>query len=48
MTVTALDTVSPIVIGAVDTHKEVHVAAIVDRNDVVIGTEMFATTRAGY
>jgi transposase len=48
MTVTALDTVSPIVIGGVDTHKEVHVAAVVDSNDVVLGTEMFATTRAGY
>ena len=48
MIMNVLDTVSPIVIGGVDTHKEVHVAAVVDSHDVVLGTEMFATTRAGY
>ena len=48
MNVTALDTVSPIVVGGVDTHKEIHVTAIDDSSDVVLGTEMFATTRAGY
>jgi len=41
-------TTSPIVIGGVDTHKELHVAAIVDAHDRVIGTESFSTTRAGY
>ena len=41
-------TISPIVIGGVDTHKELHVAAVVDAHDVVIGTESFSTTRAGY
>ena len=39
---------SAIVIGGVDTHKEIHVAAVVDHRDVVIGTEVFSTTRAGY
>ncbi len=41
-------TTSPIVIGGVDTHKELHVVAVVDAHDVVIGTESFSTTRAGY
>ena len=41
-------TTSPIVVGGVDTHKELHVAAVVDAHDVVIGTESFSTTRAGY
>ena len=41
-------TTSPIVVGGVDTHKEVHVAAVVDAHDVVIGTESFSTIRAGY
>lgn len=45
---TALDTLSSIVIGGVDTHKELHVAAVVDSSDVMLGTQMFATTRAGY
>ncbi len=48
MLVPTPETVSPIVIGGVDTHKEIHVAAVVDSNDIVLGTEVFATTRAGY
>lgn len=36
------------VIGGVDTHKDLHVAAIVDHQDRVLGTESFATTRQGY
>ena len=39
---------SPIVIGGVDTHKDLHVAAVVDAHDRVIATEAFSTTRAGY
>lgn len=39
---------SPIVVGGVDTHKELHVAAVVDAHDVVIGSESLSTTRAGY
>lgn len=37
-------TTSPIVVGGVDTHKELHVVAVVDAHDVVIGTESFSTT----
>ena len=48
MIVPCLNPVSPVVIGGVDTHKELHVAAVVDSRDVLLGTEMFATTRAGY
>lgn len=32
----------------VDTHKDLHVAAVVDHCDRVLGTESFATTRRGY
>ena len=39
---------SPIIIGGVDTHKDLHVAAVVDAQDRVIATEWFSTTRAGY
>jgi transposase len=36
------------VIGGVDTHKDLHVAAVVDAHDRVIGTGSFAATRQGY
>ena len=36
------------IVGGVDTHKDLHVAAIVDQQDRVIGTRCFATTRQGY
>lgn len=36
------------VIGGVDTHKDLHVAAVVDDHDRVIGTHSFAATRQGY
>ncbi|WP_187431339.1 IS110 family transposase ISMch6 [Roseobacter fucihabitans] len=36
------------VVGGVDTHKDLHVAAVVDDNDQVLGTQNFATTRQGY
>ena len=39
---------SPVVIGGVDTHKDLHVAAVVDSHDRLIATESFSTTRAGY
>lgn len=31
-----------------DTHKDLHVAAVIDTDDHVLGTETFSTTRAGY
>lgn len=36
------------VIGGVDTHKELHVAAVIDAAENVLGTRSFSTTRAGY
>lgn len=43
--------ISPIaraVIGGVDTHKDLHVAAVVDADDRVLGSGVFPATRAGY
>jgi len=34
--------VSPIVIGGVDTHKDLHVAAVVDTAGTVLGCESFS------
>jgi hypothetical protein len=36
------------VVGGVDTHKDLHVAAVVDEQDRILGTRCFATTRQGY
>ena len=36
------------IVGGVDTHKDLHVAAVVDGNGQVLGTHSFATTRQGY
>lgn len=36
------------VTGGVDTHKDTHVAAVVDHLGGVLGTESFPTTPAGY
>lgn len=36
------------VVGGVDTHKDLHVAAVVDEQDRVLGTNSFASTRQGY
>ena len=40
-------TTGPLVIGGVDTHKELHVAAVVDEHDRLRGSQSFATTRQG-
>ena len=37
-----------LITGGVDTHLDVHVAAVVDGNGGVLGVESFATTPAGY
>ena len=34
------------IVGGVDTHKDLHVAAVVDEQDRVIGTRSFATSFA--
>ena len=36
------------IVGGVDTHKDLHVAAVVDEQDRVIETRSFGTTRQGY
>ena len=36
------------VVAGVDTHKDLHVAAVVDERDRVLETRSFATTRQGY
>lgn len=40
--------ISPVVTGGVDTHKDVHAAAVVDAGDRVLGTRVFPATPAGY
>jgi transposase len=37
-----------VVIGGIDTHKDLHVAAALDSAGMVLGSEAFSTTRAGY
>jgi transposase len=37
-----------VVYAGVDTHKELHVAAVIDAAEMVLGTGSFSTTRAGY
>jgi transposase len=37
-----------VVVGGVDTHKDLHVASVVNERDQVLGTQCFATTRQGY
>src|SRR5215210_1490426 len=36
------------VVGGVDTHKDLHVAAVVDEKDHILATASFPTTRQGY
>ena len=36
------------IVGGVDTHKDLHVAAVVDEQDRILGTRSFPTTRQGY
>jgi transposase len=37
-----------VVVGGVDTHKDLHFAAVVDDQDRILANESFATTRHGY
>lgn len=39
---------SRVVVGGIDTHKDLHVAAVIDTAEAVLGTHSFSTTRAGY
>jgi transposase len=36
------------VIGGIDTHKDLHTAAVIDTHGAVLGVQSFPTTRAGY
>jgi transposase len=45
---TTAGTTGPFVTGGVDTHKDLHVAAVVDDHDRLLGSQSFATTRHGY
>jgi transposase len=36
------------IVGGVDTHEDLHVAAVVDEHDRLLGSECFPTTRHGY
>jgi len=38
----------PTVIGGVDTHQDLHTAAVVSSDGTVLGSQSFSTTRAGY
>ncbi len=38
---------SRVVVGGIDTHKDLHVVAVPDTAGVVLGTQSFSTTRAG-
>src|SRR3712207_2372132 len=44
----SLASTSLAVVGGVDKHKELHVAAVLDAAGVVLGTASFSTTRTGY
>ena len=44
---TIVETTRPVT-GGVDTHADVHVAAVVDANGGVLGVASFATTPAGF
>jgi transposase len=46
--VNPLPMLSRVVTGGVDTHKDLHVAAVIDTGENVLGTKSFSTTRAGY
>jgi transposase len=39
---------SRVVVGGIDTHKDLHVAAVLGTAGDVLGTQSFSTTRAGY
>jgi transposase len=45
---TSIAPVAVDVIGGVDTHQDLHLAAVVTADGTVLGTRAFATTRAGY
>jgi len=45
---TELASASGVVVGGIDTHKDLHLAAVLDTAGLALGTESFSTTRAEY
>lgn len=45
---TTLATETPNVIGGIDTHQDLHTAAVINTDGSVLASEAFSTTRAGY
>ena len=43
-----MDQIKELVTGGVDTHRDVHVAAVLDQLGRILATRAFPTTRAGY
>jgi hypothetical protein len=39
---------SRVVVGGIDTHEDLHVAAVIDTAETVLATHSFSTTRASY
>lgn len=39
---------SRVVISGIDTHKELHVAAVIDTGENILASRSFSTTRAGH
>ena len=35
-------------VGGIDTHKDLHVVAVIDTAETALATHSFSTTRAGY
>src|SRR5665213_582911 len=44
----SMSNIERVVIGGVDTHKDVHVAAVIDERGKILDVGHFATTRSGY
>ena len=47
-TIPANPSTSRVVVGGIDTHKDLHVVAVIDTAERVLATHSFSTTRAGY
>ena len=45
---TNLEAASRVIVGGIDTHKDLDVAAVLDTAGAALATQSFSTTRAGY
>lgn len=45
---TIINEINKEVIGALDTHQDLHFAAVVDANGSLLSSKSFSTTRQGY